>query len=66
MSSLTVDQKLKLATLVKDNKDVLFGKYSPTITKVGKHKAWEEIYGEMIAVGAPIKDVSHLRKVSKL
>ena len=36
--TLTPEQKLKLANLVRDNKEVLFGKYSPIITKVAKNK----------------------------
>ena len=63
MSILTVDQKVKLASLVRDRKDVLFGKYSPTVTKMSKNKMWEDIFHQMIASGAPIKDVNHLRKV---
>ena len=63
MMTLTPEQKLKLANLVRDNKEVLFGKYSPIITKVAKNKAWENIYQDMIAVGAAIKNASHLRKV---
>ena len=43
MMTLTLEQKLKLANLVRDNKEVLFGKYSPIITKVAKNKAWENI-----------------------
>ncbi len=64
MSVLTLEQKIKLAGLVRDNKEILFGKYSPTVTKNAKNKIWEQIFQEMVVAGAPIKDANHLRKVS--
>lgn len=63
MSSLSKDQKLKLACLVCDSKEVLFGKFSPTVTKAARNKKWDEIFQQMVAVGAPVKDAKHLRKV---
>jgi hypothetical protein len=64
--SLTKDQRVQFALLVREKKDILFGKYSPTVTKSAKNKAWEEICHQLRTVGATIKDVNHLRKVGKL
>jgi hypothetical protein len=61
--SLTKEHKLQLAALIKEKKDILFGKFSPTITKLSKHKEWENIFNLLLANGAPVNNVHHLRKV---
>jgi hypothetical protein len=61
--SLSEEQKLRMVTLIKEKKEILFGKYTPKLTKQVKHKEWEAIYDQLIAIGAPLKDVHHLRKV---
>ena len=40
---LTKDQKLILALRVNENKDVVFAKYGPGVTKKMKEQIWESI-----------------------
>jgi len=62
-TQLSIEHKLMLAVLVRDNKHLLFNKLSPTITNKKKHAKWTEIYHELASNGAIIKDVEHLKKV---
>ena len=61
--ALTLEHKEQIAELVRDRKDILFGTYSPTVTKTAKTKSWNEIFNIVVAHGAPIPNVQHLRKV---
>lgn len=61
---LTPEQKQLLAELVREKKAILFGKFSPEVTKVVKRKNWDAIYNQLIAHGAIIPDVNQLRRVS--
>lgn len=54
--------KLKMVDMIRDKKDILFGQYSPFVTKVLKHKTWEEILTAVNAIGANLTDVGHLRR----
>jgi hypothetical protein len=40
---LTKDQKMILALRVNENKDIVFAKYGPNITKKMKEQIWESI-----------------------
>ena len=40
---LTREQKLILALRVNENKEVIFAKYGPGVTKKKKEEAWESI-----------------------
>lgn len=64
---LTNDQKLLLASLVRDNKELLFGPSSAGITNLTKSAKWEEIYYQMLESGASgeIRNVAHVRKVCR-
>ena len=61
--ALTLEHKEQIAELVRDRKELLFGEYSPTVTKTAKTKSWNEIFSIVVAHGAPISNVQHLRKV---
>ena len=61
--TLTLEHKIEIAKQVRDRKALLFGKLAPTLTKVCKTKAWTEIFKRLLALGAPIDSVKHLRKV---
>ncbi len=59
--SLSHENKLRFAQLVKENKSILFGRHSPTLTNHDKFAKWKSIYDELVSHGAVIKDVVHLR-----
>ncbi len=58
---LTKAQKLQLAELILYKKELLFSKYSPSVTKELKNGAWDNILTQLRSGGAIIKDVSYLR-----
>ncbi len=60
----TTGQKLEFVQLLRDNKEVLFGEFSPSVTKESKNRKWEEIADQMRAHGAVFKDIRNLRKVN--
>ncbi len=60
----TTGQKLEFVQLLRDNKEVLFGEFSPSITKETKSRKWEEVANHMRAHGAVFKDIRNLRKVN--
>ena len=55
--------KIYFVTLLRDNKELLFGDYSPIVTKVARNTKWQEIADLLTARGAVFKDVRSLRKV---
>jgi hypothetical protein len=59
---LSQDQKLILAQHVLAKKDILFAKHSPTVTNKIKDKHWLEIYEDLVAHGAQVKNPEYLRK----
>ncbi len=59
-------QKLEFVLLLRDNKDILFGEFSPSVTKEVKNRKWEEIANQMRAHGAIFKDIKNLRKVNRV
>ena len=57
------DNKIYFVSLIKDQKDLLFGDYAgDNVTKVGKNTAWKEIAVKMKSRGAVFTDVSSLRR----
>jgi hypothetical protein len=52
-----------VASLVRDNKCLLFNKLGPNITNKKKHAKWTEIFNELTSNGLIIKDVEFLKKV---
>ena len=58
---LTKGQKMQLAELLLHKKEILFGKYSPSVTKELKNSAWDNILMELRSGGAIVKDVAYLR-----
>lgn len=61
--ALSGDQKLIFAEMVLDKKDILFGKYSPKLTKAVKSRCWEDIFDLLVSHGVNVSSVHHLRKV---
>ena len=59
---LSFDHKLLLAKLLREDKRLLFGKHSPSVTNQKKLAKWTEIYQELSSVGANLKDVAYLRE----
>ena len=58
---LTKGQKMQLAELLLHKKEILFGKYSPSVTKELKNSAWDNILMELRSGGAIVKDAAYLR-----
>ena len=58
---LTKDQKLVLAKEVLIRKKVLFGKFSPTITRKLRNAAWEDIRQKLLDMGATVENTEVLR-----
>ena len=52
---------MQLAELILHKKEILFGKYSPSVTKELKNSAWDNILMELRSGGAIVKDVAYLR-----
>lgn len=48
---MATNQRLIIAQLAREQKEVLFGAFSNTITKKSKEKAWEDIRRKAIAAG---------------
>jgi hypothetical protein len=57
------ENKEHFVLLLRDNKDLLFGDWSPSVTKAARGKKWNDIALEMKARGAVFKDVRSLQKV---
>ena len=64
-SRISEDEKVATLSLIRDNKDLLFGAFSNTITYEIKENKWKSIYDELKSIGflAHIKDYKHLRDV---
>jgi hypothetical protein len=58
---LTNELKIRFANLVKENKDILFGRVTPTLRNIDKYTKWKAIYDELVSHGAVIKDPAYLR-----
>ena len=57
---LTFENKITLALLIRKKKEMVLG---PKALKNAKDRVWDEIYKVMLAQGAPIRNMHHLRKV---
>ena len=60
---LSEDQKLLFLQLVRDKKEVLMGAFSPTLTKIMKQEAWEEIRQALINIGVLEKVIPSIEKL---
>ena len=58
------ESKLYFVSLLRDNKELLFGDWSPVVTKVARNTKWQEIADLLTARGVIFKDVKSLRKVN--
>jgi hypothetical protein len=61
---LSVEHKLIMAKLLRENKALLFGKHSPQVTNQKKYSKWNEIFYELKSVGANLKDLNYLRQTT--
>ena len=62
-STLTYDQKLDIARWILEEKDVLFGALSGTVTNILKASTWDNILQKARSKEYPIHDVSQIRQV---
>ena len=53
---LNYDQKLLMAQMIFNEKEILFGEFGPSLTKVEKQEKWMEILVKLNSVGANIHD----------
>jgi hypothetical protein len=60
---MTEDHKIQLAALVRENKELLIGKFSPSVTQKARDQKWSQIYMHLTELGAVIHDVDTLRFV---
>ncbi|XP_063062408.1 uncharacterized protein LOC134455316 [Engraulis encrasicolus] len=56
------DEVEALVTLVEESKDILFGKFSATLTKEMKDKEWQRIANTVTAVAGIYRDVDSVKK----
>ena len=62
LKMLTYDQKILMAQMIFNEKDILFSDFGPNLTKVEKQEKWMEIVVKLNSIGANIQDY----KVSNL
>ena len=62
LNMLTYDQKILMAQMIFNEKDILFSDFGPNLTKVEKQEKWMEIVVKLNSIGANIQDY----KVSNL
>ena len=53
---LTKEQKIILAQMIYNERDLLFGECGPSLSKVEKQEKWIEIFIKLNAMGANIPD----------
>lgn len=58
---LTHDQKLLMAQMIFNEREVLFGEFGPGLTKVEKQEKWMEILVKLNSIGANVNDYKTLR-----
>lgn len=56
MESNSLDNKIVLLKIIQDNKDVLFGKFSSTLSHEDKANKWKDITEQCISMGIINKD----------
>ena len=62
LKMLTYDQKILMAQMIFNEKNILFSDFGPNLTKVEKQEKWMEIVVKLNSIGANIQDY----KVSNL
>jgi len=60
---LTYEQKLAIARWILEEKNILFGALSGTVTNLLKTTTWQKIFDKCIANGFPVYDVNQIRGV---
>ena len=53
---LTTDQKMSMAQMIFNEKEILFGEFGADLTKVEKQEKWIEILVKLNSIGANIHD----------
>ena len=53
---LTTDQKMLMAQMIFNEKEILFGEFGADLTKVEKQEKWIEILVKLNSIGANIHD----------
>ena len=53
---LTPEQKMLMAQMIFNEKEVLFGEFGPDLSKVEKQEKWMEILVKLNSVGANLTD----------
>ncbi|XP_065661516.1 uncharacterized protein LOC136084740 [Hydra vulgaris] len=58
---LSKELKMLLAIKIRENKEVLLGKLSPSITMRHRNRIWEDIMSHLNSLGEKIEDINQLR-----
>lgn len=58
---LTHEQKIQMVKQISRNKEILFARSNPCVSKKDKCDIWEFIRQDLLRMGADVKDYSHLR-----
>merc|ERR1711899_213932 len=61
LKMLTPEQKMLMAQMIFNEKEVLFGEFGPDLSKVEKQEKWMEILVKLNSVGANLTDYKILR-----
>ena len=56
VNMLTTDQKLLMAQMIFNEKEILFGKFEADLTRADKQEKWIEILVKLNSIGANIHD----------
>ena len=56
LKMLTPEQKMLMAQMIFNEKEVLFGEFGPDLSKVEKQEKWMEILVKLNSVGANLTD----------
>ena len=62
---LTPEQKMLMAQMIFNEKEVLFGEFGPDLSKVEKQEKWMEILVKLNSVGANLTDYKVRSIISK-
>ena len=60
-TQMTSEHRTELARLVRDNKEILIGKFTPSVTQKSRDQKWTDIYTHLTGLGAVVEDVNMLR-----
>ena len=53
---LTYEQKMLMAQMIFNEREILFGEFGPNLTKVEKQEKWMEILVKLNSIGANVHD----------